>query len=57
MVITRITPILFGGAFEALSLACKKCYQKSLGSSDVDNSSLLSHAIYRCKCDPLGQVL
>jgi hypothetical protein len=25
MVITRITPILFGGAFEALSLACKKC--------------------------------
>jgi len=25
MVITRITPILFGGAFKALSLACKKC--------------------------------
>jgi hypothetical protein len=25
MVITRITPILFGGAFEYLSLACKTC--------------------------------
>jgi hypothetical protein len=25
MVITRITPILFGGAFEDLSLACKTC--------------------------------
>jgi RNase P subunit RPR2 len=25
MGITRITPILFGGAFEELSLACKKC--------------------------------
>jgi C4-type Zn-finger protein len=25
MVITRITPVLFGGAFEDLSLACKKC--------------------------------
>ncbi len=25
MVIIRITPILFGGAFEDLSLACKTC--------------------------------
>ena len=25
MVITRITPILFGWAFEEFSLACKKC--------------------------------
>jgi DNA-directed RNA polymerase subunit M/transcription elongation factor TFIIS len=25
MVITRITPVLFGGAFEELSLACKTC--------------------------------
>jgi hypothetical protein len=25
MVITRITPILFGGAHEDLSLACKTC--------------------------------
>jgi transcription elongation factor Elf1 len=25
MVITRITPILFAGAFEYLSLACKTC--------------------------------
>jgi hypothetical protein len=25
MVITRITPVLFGGAFEELWLACKTC--------------------------------
>jgi transcription elongation factor Elf1 len=25
MVITRITPILFGGKFEDLALACKTC--------------------------------
>jgi RNase P subunit RPR2 len=25
MVITRITPVLFGGAFEELSLACNTC--------------------------------
>ena len=25
MAVTRITPILFGGAFEELSLACKTC--------------------------------
>jgi hypothetical protein len=25
MVITRITPILFGGEFEDLTLACKTC--------------------------------
>jgi transcription elongation factor Elf1 len=25
MVIIRITPILFGGKFEDLTLACKKC--------------------------------
>jgi transcription elongation factor Elf1 len=25
MVITRITPILFGGEYEDLTLACKKC--------------------------------
>jgi hypothetical protein len=25
MVIIRITPILFGGEFEDLTLACKKC--------------------------------
>lgn len=25
MFITRVTPVLFGGAFEELSLACKTC--------------------------------
>jgi hypothetical protein len=31
MVITRITPILFGEAFEELSLACKTCdYRKKI---------------------------
>jgi C4-type Zn-finger protein len=31
MVIIRVTPILFGGKFEDLTLACKKCgYTKEL---------------------------
>jgi hypothetical protein len=31
MIITRITPILFGGAFEELSLVCKTCdYKRSI---------------------------
>ena len=31
MVIVRITPILFGGEFEDLTLACKKCdYTKEI---------------------------
>jgi C4-type Zn-finger protein len=31
MVIIRVTPILFGGEFEDLTLACKKCgYTKEL---------------------------
>jgi hypothetical protein len=25
MIITRVTPVLFSGAFEELSLACKTC--------------------------------
>jgi hypothetical protein len=28
MVIIRITPILFGGEFEDLTLSCKKCGSK-----------------------------
>jgi hypothetical protein len=41
MVILRITPILFGGKFEVLSLACKKCGStKELRISAVDPNSI-----------------